>query len=272
MMPSKLALLSALSLVCLNALAEQPMNSIKQSRDSCVAVVSQAGNSKGTGFLISQRYVVTCFHVVAALKTEPPNSVRWTLFTDLKVVTVDGEEIPARCISVPTPQDPAPIQSDFAILELTREPKSPLPSLEISDGKITPDVGTEILFSGYPLQTPAMVTHKGMISGISPDSAIICVQAPVNKGNSGGAVIGHDGKVCGIISMREGGIGRGLTELKVYIDATSKNGSVTLMGVDPLQAINALIGTLDVYISTGIGYAHSSKFISEYLKRNPLKL
>ena len=115
-----------------------------------------------------------------------------------------------------------------------------------------------------------MVTHKGIISGINSDRSIICIQAPVNKGNSGGALMSFDGKVQGIVSMREGGIGRGLEELQIYIDSTSKNGSVHLMGVDPLQAINALIGTLNTYISTGIGYAHSSKFISDYLVRHPL--
>jgi|CXWL01.1.fsa_nt_gi S1-C subfamily serine protease len=271
-MPLKITSLAAMLLMCSNACAVGATDNIKLSRDSCVAVISEAGKSKGTGFMISKKHVVTCFHVVASLKPEPPNTVRWTFSPDLKVITADGEEIPARCISAPTPQDPAPLQFDFAILELAREPNSKLPFLDIANGLLLPEVGVEVLFSGYPLQTPAMVTHKGMVSGISSDGSIICIQAPVNKGNSGGALIGLDGRVQGILSMREGGIGRGLDELRVYIDTTSKSGSVQLMGVDPLLAINALIGTLDIYISTGIGYARSSKFLSEYLARHPLNI
>ena len=77
------------------------------------------------------------------------------------------------------------------------------------------------------------------------------------------------GNAVGIISMREGGISQGLGELKVYIDKTSKQGSVQIMGVDPLKATKAIIQTLDQYISTGIGYARSIKFLREYITKHP---
>jgi len=42
------------------------------------------------------------------------------------------------------------------------------------------------------------------------------------------------------------------------------------MGVDHLQASKAIIQTLDMYISTGIGYARSIKFVRDYIAKNPL--
>ena len=65
------------------------------------------------------------------------------------------------------------------------------------------------------------------------------------------------------VSAGRGGV------LQVYIDKTSSQGSVQIMGVDPLQATRAIIQTLDKYISTGIGYARSIKFAREYLGKNP---
>ena len=68
--------------------------------------------------------------------------------------------------------------------------------------------------------------------------------------------------------MREGGISKGLHELTLYIEATSKQGSIQIMGVDPLQAIKATVETLNTYISTGLGYARDIKFLREYCEKN----
>lgn len=40
------------------------------------------------------------------------------------------------------------------------------------------------------------------------------------------------------------------------------------MGVDPLRATKAVILTLDQYISTGIGYARSVRFVRDYANKN----
>jgi hypothetical protein len=109
-----------------------------------------------------------------------------------------------------------------------------------------------------------------MISGIDDSGSIICIQGAINKGNSGGALITDDGKVIGIVSMREGGISKALKDLTVHIEATSNQGSVRLLGVDPLGAIKATIETLDTYISTGIGYARCIKFLKEYSSKHKL--
>ena len=117
---------------------------------------------------------------------------------------------------------------------------------------------------------PALITHKGMISGIDDSGNIICIQGSINKGNSGGALISDDGKVIGIVSMREGRVSKALADLTIYIEATEKQGSVRLKGVDPLQAIKEITKILDTYISTGIGYARDIKYLREYSFKNQI--
>src|SRR5258707_674336 len=99
---------------------------------------------------------------------------------------------------------------------------------------------------------------RGSLLTTSRDATVMVAS---NKGNSGGALLNTVGQAIAIVSMREGGISRGLQELTVHITETSKQGGVALMGVDPLQAMRAIIQTLDTHISTGIGYARSSRFL-----------
>lgn len=62
---------------------------------------------------------------------------------------------------------------------------------------------------------------------------------------------------------------KGLDDLSKHIEATSAQGTVRLMGVDPLQSIKELIKTMDTYISTGIGYAISTRFLNTYIEKHP---
>jgi S1-C subfamily serine protease len=244
------------------------MSVIELSRSSCVRVESRAGKSKGTGFLVSERHVLTCFHVVAKI-TQQGSNTTWAVFPDLKVVLDDGQEIDAVCVSLPNQKELDPLQYDFAFLELKEKPNKPHKIVPLPFTISLPAVGSDILFSGDPLQTPAMVTHQGFVSGIDPAGQIICLQAPVNKGNSGGAVINSSGFAVAIVNAREGGISVGLDELREQIAVTSQQGSVQLMGVDPLQSIRAIINTLDTYISTGIGYGVGIRYACNYTKKHP---
>jgi S1-C subfamily serine protease len=237
------------------------------SRDSGVMIVSRAGNSKGSGFFIHDQHIVTCFHVVAKLTTQG-STMNWSIHPDLEVTLPSGETIPATVVSVPAQTDPSPLIEDFAIIRLKYKPSKNYNKVQLASDKELLKVGDDVVFSGYPLATPGMVTHRGMVSGFDSSASLVFVQASINKGNSGGALLNAQGHVVGIISMREGGISKGLDELKVYIDQTSTHGSVQIMGVDPLQATKAIIQTLDQYISTGIGYARSVKFVREYISRN----
>ncbi|MDO9230680.1 MAG: serine protease [Syntrophales bacterium] len=246
----------------------QGTNVLELSRTSGVMLVSQLGNSKGSGALIGDQYVLTCFHVVAVLSVQG-STINWSLHPDLQVVFPSGETISGAVVSVPTQADASPLSQDFALVKLKSKPTKSFSMVQLASDKEALMVGDDVVFSGYPLATPGMVTHRGMVSGFDSSSSLIFVQASINKGNSGGALLNNQGHVVGIVSMREGGISQGLNELQVYIDKTSSQGSVQIMGVDPLQATRAIIQTLDKYISTGIGYARSIKFAREYLGKNP---
>lgn len=251
--------------------AGEHMDIIELSRNSCVKISSKAGNSTGSGFFISDDLIATCFHVIASI-SQNGKQINWNIYQDLQITTITGEIINVNCITSPTQKDPSPLFQDFAVLKLTNKPTN-LKNyiLQFSDKDIkTLKIGSDCYFSGYPLFTPALITHKGMISGVDDSGSIICIQGSINKGNSGGALISDDGKVMGIISMREGGISKALEDLTVYIEATAKQGSVHLMGVDPLQAIKETVKTLDIYISTGIGYAINIEFLKEFSSKNQL--
>jgi len=249
-----------------SAFAED-INVLQLSRDSAVKLVSQSGNSSGSGFFIDGQHVLTCFHVVAALSVNG-SSIDWHIYPDLQAVLPSGETISASVVSVPTQTSSEPLVRDFAVVKLKNKPLKAAAAIQLASDQEIPKVGDDVVFSGYPLATPGMVTHRGMVSGFDDSKSMIFVQASINKGNSGGALINGQGHVIGLISMREGNISKGLAELKVYIDNAESHGSVHIMGVDTLQATKAIIQTLDRYISTGIGYARSIKFAREYLDKH----
>lgn len=248
-------------------------NMYELSKKSCVKVISQTGNSSGSGFFIGDDIIATCFHVVAKIEVNG-QTVNWSVFQDLKVITSTGEEILASCISMPSQTDSSPLLYDFAILKLVSVPSNLSDyKLDLSDEEINNiDIGNLCYFSGYPLAVPTMITQQGNVSGIAIDKSIICIQGSINKGNSGGGLINAEGKVIGIVSMREGGISKGLQDLTRYIESTANQGSVRIMGVDPLQAIKATVETLNMYISTGIGYARDIKFLREFCNNNNIQL
>lgn len=234
-------------------------------------IATDAGKSKGTGFVIGDQLVATCFHVAAAITVNGAN-VSFTPYSDLQVTFPSGEKIPATLVSVPTQTDLSPLTSDFALLKLSKKPSKAYSQVILGESTEFPQVGEEVVFSGYPLASPGMVTHRGMVSGHDDNVSVIFIQASINKGNSGGAVLNTEGHVVGIVSMREGGISKGLQDLQVNIEKTSAEGSVKFMGVDPLQSTKAIIQTIDQYISTGIGYARSVRFIREYITKHPEQL
>lgn len=250
------------------AVAAQTHDVIAKSRASTVRITSQALNSSGTGFFIGHQYVATCFHVVAAVQSNG-NNVNFNIPHDIVVRLPTGEEVNGEVVTIPSNSDPSPLASDFAIIKLKSVPNTKYEIAKLAQPKFAVEVGSEVIFSGYPLGAPGMVTHRGMISGDEPNLPFIFVQAPINKGNSGGALFDDTGLVIGVVSNREGGISKGLAELSVRIEESAKSGSVQIMGVDPLQATRGLIQTLDEYISTGMGYARRIEPLQIWISSHP---
>ena len=147
----------------------------------------------GSGFLISDKQVITAAHVV-----EVANQVN--------VQFVDGEVIPARVVSLAG-------NADVALLELIWAKKNPVTvSLGNSDEL---EVGEQIFIVGAPFGLEHSLS-SGYVSGFKKQDRIapflkrdfIQTDAAINTGNSGGPMFNLKGEVVGIVSnilSRSGG-------------------------------------------------------------------
>ena len=107
---------------------------ITLSRQATVKVVFQGAQPVGTGFFISPTHVATCFHVVASswsARVEGGNAkdIKWEPRSHLQVVTSTGQVLDAQVISLPTPDDVASMQYDFAVLRVLTAPSPALTPL-----------------------------------------------------------------------------------------------------------------------------------------------
>src|SRR5215813_428854 len=135
---------------------------------------------QGSGFFISaDGYAVTNNHVVdGASKVE--------------VTTDDGKSYTAKVIGTDA-------RTDLALIKV--EGSSNFPFAKLSDGK--PRIGDWVLAVGNPFGLGGTVT-AGIVSAIGRDIGngpyddFIQIDAPVNKGNSGGPAFNTEGDVLGV--------------------------------------------------------------------------
>jgi len=134
---------------------------------------------QGSGFFISaDGYAVTNNHVV-----ENAESV--------KVTTDDGKNYTAKVIGT----DP---RTDLALIKVDG---SNFPYVKLADN--APRVGDWVLAVGNPFGlggtvTAGIVSARGRDIGAGPYDDFIQIDAPVNKGNSGGPTFDVDGNVIGV--------------------------------------------------------------------------
>ena len=161
---------------------------------------------------------------------------------------------------------------DFAVLETTSDWSEDRISLQPDPEQ--PVRGTEVLFSGYPLGYSELLVHSGTVSGPAEDG--FSVDASVNKGNSGGAVVNPDsGNVLGIITLKGAVSPEGLDELheawsQVYFAAKNNLVTIRMGGIDQNE-LNRLIAhsfdtlnqLIEVNSSTGIGRAVSIEYVDK---------
>jgi serine protease Do len=139
-----------------------------------------AVTGQGSGFFISaDGYAVTNNHVVdGADKVE--------------VTTDDGKIFKATVIGTDA-------RTDLALIKV--EGGSNFPYAKLSDGK--PRIGDWVLAVGNPFGlggtvTAGIVSASGRDIGNGPYDDFIQIDAPVNKGNSGGPAFNTDGEVMGV--------------------------------------------------------------------------
>lgn len=134
----------------------------------------------GSGFFISaDGYVVTNNHVVDKAKT-------------VQVTTDDGRTLDAKVIGTDS-------KTDVALLKVTEGGTYPFVSL----AKTAPRVGDWVVAIGNPFGlggtvTSGIVSARGRDIGAGPYDDFLQIDAPINKGNSGGPTFNLQGEVIGV--------------------------------------------------------------------------
>ncbi len=208
---------------------------------------------QGSGFFISaDGYAVTNNHVVQNAE-------------NVQVTTDDGKTYKAKVIGT----DP---RTDLALIKIDGKD---FPYVKLSDS--TPRVGDWVLAVGNPFGlggtvTAGIVSARGRDIGAGPYDDFIQIDAPVNKGNSGGPTFDVDGNVIGvntaIFSPSGGSVGIAFAipaeTVKSVIAQLRDKGSVTRgwIGVQ-IQSV-----TPDIADSMGLKQS-SGALVSEPQKDSP---
>jgi serine protease Do len=172
---------------------------------------------QGSGFFISaDGYAVTNNHVVDKADT-------------VEVTTDEGKTFTAKVIGT----DP---RTDVALIKV--EGRSDFPYVSLSEK--APRIGDWVLAVGNPFGlggtvTAGIVSARGRDIGAGPYDDFIQIDAPVNKGNSGGPTFDVDGNVIGvntaIFSPSGGSVGIAFaipaSTVKTVVAQLKDNGKVT---------------------------------------------
>jgi serine protease Do len=193
--------------------------------------------ARGSGFIIDANgTVVTNNHVVDGAKS-------------VSVTLDDGTELTAKVIG----RDP---RSDLAVLKV--EAGRPLPYIELGDsGTVKP--GEWVIAMGNPYGlggsvTAGIVSALGRDIGSGPYDSFLQIDAPINRGNSGGPLFTQDGRVVGvntaILSPTGGSIGIGFAipsnTVKTVVADLQTSGHVTrgYLGVSAQTVTPAIVAAL----------------------------
>jgi serine protease Do len=192
----------------------------------------QVITGEGSGFFISpDGYAVTNNHVVDHAKT-------------VQVTTDDGSIYTAKVVGT----DP---KTDIALLKV--DANKQFAYVQFADQR--PRVGDWVVAVGNPFGlggtvTAGIVSASGREIGASPYDDYLQIDAPINKGNSGGPAFNMNGKVIGvnsaIVSPSGGSVGIGFDipadTAKLVVDELKQKGFVTRgwLGVQ-VQPVTAAI-------------------------------
>jgi serine protease Do len=136
--------------------------------------------AQGSGFFISpDGYVLTNNHVVDHSKS-------------VKVTTVDGKTYPAKVMGTDA-------KTDLAVLKVNGSGAFPFATF----ADTPPRIGDWVLAVGNPFGlggtvTAGIVSAAGRDIGTGPYNDFLQIDAPVNKGNSGGPTFNLQGQVVGV--------------------------------------------------------------------------
>ncbi len=136
--------------------------------------------AQGSGFIISpDGYVVTNYHVVENA-------------TDVSVTMDDGKDLSARIVGTDK-------KTDLALLKIKEGGSYP----HVEFAAAVPRVGDWVIAVGNPFGlggtvTAGIISARGRDIGASPYDDFLQIDAPVNRGNSGGPTFNSQGQVVGV--------------------------------------------------------------------------
>jgi len=191
-----------------------------QNKQGKKGAPKQYGMAQGSGFFItSDGYLVTNNHVVE-------NAIEVTLTTD------DGKTLDAKIIG----RDP---KTDLALLKTIEN--GPFPTVSFANA--SPRVGDWVVAVGNPFGlggtvTAGIVSARGRDIGSGPYDDYLQIDAPVNRGNSGGPTFNLNGEVVGVNTA-------------IY---SPSGGSVGIAFAIPSETVSSVIGSLKDGGSVARGY------------------
>ena len=200
--------------------------------------------ARGSGFIISpDGYIVTNNHVVKGA-------------TSVSVTLDDGTTLPAKVVG-------RDARTDLALLRV--KPAGKLPFIQLGDSDDV-EIGQWVIAVGNPFGlggtvTAGIVSARGRDIGEGPYDSFLQIDAPINRGNSGGPLFTQDGKVVGvntaILSPTGGSVGIGFAipsdVVRSVVDQLRAHGKVTrsYLGVEAQQISPAMAKALALPKSVG---------------------
>jgi serine protease Do len=201
--------------------------------------------ARGSGFIISpDGYVVTNNHVVKGA-------------TSVTVTLEDGTALPAKIVG-------RDARTDLALLRV-KPPGGKLPFIQLGNSNDV-EPGQWVIAVGNPFGlggtvTAGIVSARGRDIGEGPYDSFLQIDAPINRGNSGGPLFNQDGKVVGvntaILSPTGGSIGIGFAipsdTVRSVVDQLRAHGKVTrsYLGVEAQQITPQMAKALSLPASVG---------------------
>jgi serine protease Do len=172
---------------------------------------------QGSGFFVStDGYVVTNYHVVGSARS-------------VSITMDNGKVLDARVIGTDA-------KTDLAVLKVNEKGDYP----HVSFAKDAPRVGDWVVAIGNPFGlggtvTAGIVSADGRDIGEGPYDSFLQIDAPINKGNSGGPSFNLMGEVVGvntaIMSPAEGSVGVGFAiparTVETVVDSLEHDGVVS---------------------------------------------
>ena len=161
-------------------------------RNRTNVTVTKPTSWTGTGFALSNNYVVTNCHVVENARTITLTGINGRFETKYTATIVGTDK-----------------NNDLALLKINGNVT--ITSIPYSVKTITADVGEDVFVLGYPLTTTMGDEIKlttGVISsksGFQGDVSQYQISAPIQPGNSGGPLFDSKGNVIGIVSAKHAG-------------------------------------------------------------------